>query len=281
MRVINEIKPLKDILLQKKIEKKTIGLVPTMGALHQGHLSLIEASKKECDITICSIYVNPTQFNNVSDLEKYPDTLDQDLHLLKKANCDFVFCPKNESMYSNGNELIFDFGNLDKVMEGRFRQSHFSGVGIIISKFFNIIQPDYAYFGQKDLQQFAVINKLVEELMFDVSLRCIPIIREESGLAMSSRNMRLTKSGKEDALILYHSLNSTHEALKKGERISDIKSKIKFKFASSNVELEYFEIVNTLTLEPLENIAKNSHVAVCIAGYVENVRLIDNILLNK
>ncbi len=280
MQVFNEIKPLRDILTQYKTEKKIVGLVPTMGALHSGHLALIQASKKECDITICTIYVNPTQFDNPSDLDKYPQTLDADLKLLEQLNCELVFNPKNEVMYPIKSQINFDFGNLGKVMEGAFRTGHFSGVATVVSKFFNIIQPDFAYFGQKDLQQFAVINKLVEELHYNVTLRCVPIVRGESGLAMSSRNMRLTENGKNEALILHQSLLDARGWLKKGGSISDIKNKISVRFASSIVELEYFEVVNNSTLEAVEENTNNNQVALCIAGYVENVRLIDNMLLN-
>jgi len=281
MQVFNEIKSLRDILLQFKIEKKTIGLFPTMGALHLGHLELVKQSKKECDITVCSIYVNPKQFNKAIDLDKYPKTLDRDLELLTQVDCDIVFCPSTEEMYPKTNQINFDFGRLDKIMEGEFRPGHFSGVATVISKLFNIVQPDIAYFGQKDLQQFAVINRLVEELHFSTKLSCVPIVREDSGLAMSSRNMRLSESSKADALIIHRSLIEAKEALIKGVRISDIKNKIKAKFASSIVELEYFEVVNTETLEALENITDNNHVALCVAGYAENVRLIDNMLLNE
>ena len=281
MQIFNEIKSLRKVLFQYKIEKRSIGLVPTMGALHSGHLALINESKKECDVTICSIYVNPTQFNNSSDLENYPKTLDQDLLLLEQLDCDIVFCPKNQSIYANGNQIRFDFGNLDKVMEGEFRENHFSGVAMIVSKFFNIIQPNFAYFGQKDLQQFVIVKKLVDELLFNITLRCVPIVREENGLAMSSRNMRLTENGKKEALILYQSLTEAREELKKGGSIPDIKNKIKLKFAPLIMELEYFEVVNTLTLETVENITDRNQVALCIAGYIEKVRLIDNVLLNE
>lgn len=281
MRVFNEINFLRDILFQYKIENKSIGLVPTMGALHAGHLTLINESIKECDITVCTIYVNPTQFDNSSDLDKYPKTIDNDLALLKKSNCDIVFCPQGEIMYSSGNQITFDFGHLDKVMEGEFRSGHFSGVATIVSKFLNIIQPTVAYFGQKDLQQFAIINRLVENLLFNTKLKCVPTVRENNGLALSSRNMRLTSIGRKEALILYESLVFAKQELKKGRSISEIKSKIKLKFAPSIAELEYFEVINRNTFEPVDNISNNISIALCIAGYVENVRLIDNILLNE
>jgi pantoate--beta-alanine ligase len=251
-----------------------------MGALHTGHLKLVKESIKECDITVCSIYVNPTQFNNQVDLDKYPNTFESDTEMLREIGCDFIFCPSNNAMYPNGNQINFDFGSLDKVMEGEFRGGHFSGVGIVVSKLFNIVQPDFAYFGQKDLQQFAVIHKVVEELHFNTSLRCVPTVREESGLAMSSRNLRLSDQGRKDAVIIYESLTQAKEYLKKGTSISDVKNKIKHKFASSIVDLEYFEVVNGESLTIIDQVT-DSPVAICIAGHVEGVRLIDNMLLNQ
>ncbi len=281
MRVFNEINPLRDILSQHKIEKKSIGLVPTMGALHAGHLTLVSESIKECDITVCSIYVNPTQFNNPSDLEKYPNTIDNDLALLEKVGCDIVFCPQNQSMYPDGNTIAFDFGVLGKVMEGEFRKGHFSGVATVVSKFFNIVQPDVAYFGQKDLQQFAIINQLVENLLFNTKLKCVLTVREDNGLALSSRNMRLSDNGRKEAMIFSASLLFAKHELKKGRSIPDIKSKIKLKFASSIAELEYFEIVNKNTFESIAVFTDDISIAACIAGYVDGVRLIDNMLLNE
>src|SRR5690349_17596092 len=170
MQVFNEVAPLKAFLEAKKREGKTVGLVPTMGALHAGHLSIIEASKVANDITVCSIYVNPTQFNNPSDLQKYPRTFDKDTESLKKVECDVLFYPVNEEMYAGSSLLKFDFGHLDKVMEGRFRPGHFSGVALVVSKLFHIVEPHNAYFGQKDWQQFTIIRQLVEELKFNLTL---------------------------------------------------------------------------------------------------------------
>jgi pantoate--beta-alanine ligase len=279
MRVINDINTLKDILFQLKVEKKTIGLIPTMGALHSGHLSLIHESNKECSITVCSIYVNPTQFNNPSDLKKYPKTIDSDLVLLEKASCDIVFCPEDKAMYANGHHITFDFGKLDKVMEGQYRTGHFSGMATIVSKLFNIVQPDISYFGQKDLQQFTIINELAKNLLFGTEVRCVPIVREENGLALSSRNMRVSAVGKDEALILHRSLEIAKKNLKNGESIDFIKDKINRSFADSMVTLEYFEIVNSNTLEPISSYTDGEPVAVCIAGFIEEVRLIDNVLI--
>ena len=170
MEIFKKIAPLKVYLEEIRRSGKTIGLVPTMGALHNGHLALIGASKAQNSYTICSIYVNPMQFNNPADLQKYPRNLDQDIKLLAAAGCDAVFCPDNEEMYEGKSVLKFDFGDLDKVMEGKYRPGHFSGVALVVSKLFNIVNPDNAYFGQKDWQQFAVIQQVVLELKFGLDL---------------------------------------------------------------------------------------------------------------
>jgi len=280
MRVLNEIKSLRSILLEYKLDNKKIGLIPTMGALHEGHMALVSAAQAESDITVCSIYINPAQFDNPADLEKYPQNMEKDLQMLAEIGCDMVFCPDNAVMYQNGNRIKFDFGDLDKMMEGRFRQGHFSGVATVVAKLLNIVQPDYAYFGQKDLQQFTIIERLVESLMFNTELRCIPIKRDKNGLALSSRNLRISAEGQQSALILSESLELAIEELKKGQSIVEIKNKINHRFAASMTELEYFEIVNRATLENITNFSNDIQVAICVAAYVENVRLIDNMLLN-
>ncbi|MBA4057837.1 MAG: pantoate--beta-alanine ligase, partial [Marivirga sp.] len=201
MEIFKQIAPLKAFIEGIKKSRKTIGLVPTMGALHQGHISLINASKSRNSVTIATIYVNPTQFNNQSDLLKYPKTLAQDVEMLEKVGCDAVFCPDDGEMYEEKSIITLDFGYLDKVMEGKFRPGHFSGVALVVSKLFNIIQPDAAYFGQKDWQQFAIIRRLVGELKFSLSLFSAPILREPNGLAMSSRNLRLTEKQRENATV--------------------------------------------------------------------------------
>jgi pantoate--beta-alanine ligase len=247
-----------------------------MGALHQGHLSLIKASKSENSLTVCSIYVNPSQFNNPSDLAKYPRTLEQDIELLKKANCDVLFCPDNAEMYTSENQLKFDFGELDKILEGFYRPGHFSGVALIVAKLFHIISPDKAYFGQKDFQQYKIIEKLVEELKFDVSLRCMPIEREPDGLAMSSRNARLSDLQRPKAVIFYESLQKASELLKKGNSMKDIQRLIRSKCEDSNeVRLEYLELADETSLSLIENISDKA--ILLIAGYLGEVRLIDNV----
>jgi len=278
MQVFKEIKPLKAFLNQSA--SSTIGFVPTMGALHAGHLSLIEASKRENQLTACSIFVNPTQFNNPKDLEKYPRTVERDIELLKKSGCDIVFIPDAKGMYEHESTIKFDFGELDKILEGKFRPGHFSGVALVVSKLFHIVNPTIAYFGQKDFQQFKIIETMVNELKFNLQLKAMPILREADGLAMSSRNMRLGKNEREKAIVFYQSLIEAKKLLLNGEKISRIKEIIKQKCESiDGVKLEYLELTNFENLKSAENV--DHETILLIAGYVGEVRLIDNLLLNE
>ncbi len=278
MEIFYEIKPLRAFLSGKRKNLSSIGLVPTMGALHQGHLELVKASRGQNDLTVCSIYVNPTQFNNALDLEKYPRTLDSDKEKLEKAGCDVIFAPSNEEMYQGTSQIRFDVGEIGSFWEGEFRPGHFNGVAQVVCKLFNIIQPNRAYFGQKDFQQYKVIEKLVDELQFDIQLTSVPIFREPSGLAMSSRNQRLNESEKANATVFYQSLLVASELLKKGEQIIAVKDKVRQMCeAKPNVKLEYIEWVDTKNLKPVQNVLDGS--VLLIAGYVGEVRLIDNLLL--
>jgi len=279
MQVFKEIKPLKAFLKDKR-NTIAIGLVPTMGALHAGHLSLIRASKEENQLTICSIFVNPTQFNNPKDLEKYPRNLDGDLRLLEQAGCDVVFAPDRTEMYQNTSNIKFDFGHLDKILEGEYRPGHFSGVALVVSKLFHIVQPTLAYFGQKDFQQFKIIEKLVDELKFDIQLKRMPVFREEDGLAMSSRNMRLNESERKKAVLLYESLIEARNLLANGETLLQAKELVKQKWESiAGVKLDYFESADSENLNLLETVTGKS--VLLIAGFVGEVRLIDNLLLSE
>ena len=279
MRVINEKSSLINTLSDYKLEKKTIGLVPTMGALHEGHMELIRWARKECDVLVSTIYVNPTQFNNPDDLDKYPRTFDQDIELLTKNGCDIVFYPTDSEMYGNGSSVKIDFGDLGSVLEGEYRPNHFSGVGLIVSKFFNIVKPDFAYFGQKDLQQFAIIGALVQNLSFDLELRCVPTIRNTNGLALSSRNLRLTEDGKRNAQVFYQSLVNAKKMLER-LTVEEVRLETQAFFEKSSVKLEYFAIVDKRTFKAVDAIETPENIAICVAGYVEGIRLIDNMLLN-
>lgn len=281
MQIFNEIAPLKAFLRAKKLEGKSIGLVPTMGALHTGHLSIIEASKAENDLTVCSIFVNPAQFNNASDLLKYPRTIDKDTELLEKVECDVLFCPDNEEMYETLPVVKFEFGHLDKVMEGRFRPGHFSGVALVVSKLLHIVEANTAYFGQKDWQQFVIIRQLVEELKFNTELKSVPTMREPDGLAMSSRNLRLNATDRENAPVFYQALLAARIALKNGKSFDDVSGEVRTMVEKSdNITLEYFEIAESKNLNLIDNVKAAEHPIMCIAGFVGDVRLIDNMFID-
>jgi len=281
MEIFKKIAPFRAFLKEIRGTGKSIGLVPTMGALHKGHLALIKTSQAENSLTVCSIYVNPTQFNNPVDLQKYPRTLDKDVDLLEKVGCDVVFCPDNDEMYEGESQLHFDFGVLDKVMEGRFRPGHFSGVALVVSKFFNIVLPDKAYFGQKDWQQFAIIKKVVEELKFNIQLHSIPTYREHDGLAMSSRNLRLSGVQREKATVFYHALMAAKDQLNHGKDVRDVKLLVNNMInGTQDVRLEYFEVADSTNLNVLDFVNGAKKPILCIAGYVGDVRLIDNTFLD-
>ena len=280
MVLLTELSQLQSYLAHQKKDSKTLGLVATMGALHPGHISLIERSRKDNDHTICSIFVNPTQFDNSSDLLKYPRTLEADRVLLEQAGCDAVFAPANEEMYHQPPRLRLDFGKLEEVMEGKFRPGHFNGVGLVVSKLFHMIKPDRAYFGQKDLQQFLIIRQLVNDLSFDIQLVRCPIVREPDGLAMSSRNSRLNPEQRKKAPQLYQTLVKAKEMLLSGIPVAAAIMAVQRDLAmQDDIKLEYFEVVDEESLQPIENIREYAQVALCMAAYLGDVRLIDNLLL--
>ncbi len=262
---------------------RTIGLVPTMGALHLGHLSLVQRASAHVDVVLVSIFVNPTQFNNPEDLQKYPRTLEDDLGLLEKEKVDYVFLPDEGEMYPERTLLKFDFGILENTLEGAFRRGHFNGVGVVVSKLFHIIEPDYAYFGQKDLQQVAIIRCLVKDLFFDIQLVIVPTIRESDGLAMSSRNARLNQSERNAASLLYESLSLAKDELLQGGNWLEVKEMINRRFDQEPLaRLEYFELVETDTMKILSGTESDGAVdlqgcSLCTAAFIGEVRLIDNL----
>lgn len=280
MEIFKKIAPLKAFLKGIRKSEKTIGLVPTMGALHEGHLALIHTSKAQNHVTVATIYINPTQFNNPADLEKYPKSLNEDVDKLEKVGCDVVFVPDNEEMYESITQLKFDFGPLGTVMEGKFRPGHFSGVALIVSKLFNIVQPDNAYFGQKDWQQFAIIQQIANELKFDLTLHSVPTFRESDGLAMSSRNLRLNSQQRPNANVFYKALLDARKNLQNGKNVSEVKDLVSEIVAKAeDVRLEYFEVADSKNLNVLEFVNGTEKPILCIAGYVGDVRLIDNMFL--
>ena len=279
MKVCHTIKDIQSSIKELRHQGK-LGFVPTMGALHRGHTSLVESAKKQTELIAVSIFVNPAQFNNPQDLENYPRTLDQDLIMLEEHGCDLVFVPTVKEMYSSQTDVKIDLGSITTELEGAFRPGHFDGVGLIVSKLFNIIQPDVAFFGQKDLQQFFVIKKLVEALNFPLTLKRVNTEREVNGLAMSSRNMRLSDSEKDEASLLYQSLLLSQQILRTNPSVSLAKQKVQELFQKSErLQLEYFEVIDTSDFKPLEKVLNPEKTAMCIAAEIAGVRLIDNLLL--
>ncbi len=268
--------------LGKKANKgKSVGFVPTMGALHKGHLELVRRSVAENDITVCSIFVNPTQFNNKKDLELYPRNLQNDMKMLEDSGCDMVFTPEVSEMYPQGEEKVLDidFGFLERTMEGKFRPGHFKGVATVVKKLFDIVEPHRAYFGMKDYQQLLIIRQLVEKLKIPVQIIPCPIVREADGLAMSSRNLRLTIGERTIAPHVFEVLDQARQ--KAGTMSVKELKKWTIKKIGENPELkvEYVEIVYSDTLIPVEKWDKKSNILALTAVYLGGVRLIDNLEL--
>ncbi len=280
MEIFHEIKPLKAFLREKNKIGSTVGFVPTMGALHDGHVSLIAASKDSGCFTICSIFVNPAQFTNAEDFKKYPRTIEPDTAFLKKAGCDVLFLPNADEIYSSPSQTSFDFSQLDKTMEGASRPGHFSGVALIVSKLFHIVEPHHAFFGQKDWQQFTIISQLVKDLNFDIQLHAVPTLREVDGLAMSSRNQRLSSAQRKKAIVFYQALQRAQAQLAAGRSIDDVKIDVQaFVEHDAELKLDYLQLADRSNLTSLKNVEAPNRSVLCIAGYVGQVRLIDNILL--
>ncbi|MDO9255997.1 MAG: pantoate--beta-alanine ligase [Bacteroidales bacterium] len=268
------------IAIQKQIsEGKTIGFVPTMGALHEGHITLIRRAAQENDFVVVSIFVNPIQFNNKEDLAKYPRNLDADIQQLEGSGCNLVFAPTADEMYPEPDLTEFDFGQLDKVMEGKFRPGHFNGVAIVVKRLFEIVTPTKAYFGEKDFQQLAIIKKMVSMLQIPVEIVPCPIVRETDGLAMSSRNARLTPEERAEAPVIFKALSSVKENY--SWFIPDgVKQLVTGEIQENNYfRVEYVSIVNAETLLPFEGWQDVEHAVVCVAAFIGPVRLIDNIVL--
>ena len=279
MKVISSVSELA-LFLDKHRKKNTLGFVPTMGAIHLGHLSLLKKSLAQNDLSICSIFVNPTQFNNIDDLKNYPKQLDQDLALLKKAGCNIVFTPSDSDIYPKGFiAKSYDFNGLDKVLEGRYRPGHFEGVVQVVSQLFKIVQPHRAYFGEKDFQQLAIIRALVAQNFRSIDIISCPTIREKDGLAMSSRNILLNKKYRTAAARIYQRLKQVKKQCNT-KTIAELKRWMTEAFRSDNdLSLEYFEIVDAIHLkESVVWTDFTTHIA-CVAVRANTIRLIDNILL--
>lgn len=277
MKVFNFIVDVQRFVEEKHNLGLKIGFVPTMGALHEGHLSLINRAKKDNDIVVCSVFVNPIQFNNPADLEKYPRTPEKDIEKLEQAGCDAVFMPTAEEMYPNKVEDHYDFGDLERVMEGACRPGHFNGVAIVVRKLFEIVTPNRAYFGEKDFQQLAIINKMVNDLNMNLEIVPCPIIREHDGLAMSSRNVRLNEAERAIAPKIFATLNNS---ITKKDVMSpaEMKNYALKKYAEiKEFDVEYVEITDEINLKSIENWDECDHARIFVALQLGPVRLIDNV----
>ena len=278
MIIFKEQKELKKYLT--KLSNSLIGFVPTMGALHEGHISLIKKSNKSCNITICSIYVNPTQFNNTDDFLNYPKTFKNDIKILQESGCDILYCPENTDLYkANEKPGVYSFNGIELYLEGKYRPGHFNGVATIVEKLLNIINPQKIFFGEKDLQQLMIIKTLVKQKNILTEVVGCPTVREENGLAKSSRNQHLSKIDREHCSVIYKQLLDFKYLFKKMD-LSELKNQIITNITNGNkIKIEYLELVNLDTFEPDETPRKKVKYAVCIAVSISGVRLIDNIIL--
>jgi pantoate--beta-alanine ligase len=279
MIITNSTEHMQELTSSVVRKNKTIGFVPTMGALHQGHLSLVKAAMEQCDFTVVSIFVNPTQFNDANDFEKYPRTQEADANLLSDFGVNLVFIPSEKEIYSGPDTRVFDFGEMDKVMEGVHRPGHFNGVAQVVTRLFNIVNPTVAFFGEKDFQQLAIIKLLVEQMELPVQIVSCPTVREYDGLAMSSRNRLLKDIQRAHVPLIAHTLFEAKE--KVGHvGVNDLSKWVKDTIdADPELKTEYAEIVHAKTLQPLKTWDDASNIQLCVAVHANTVRLIDNIRL--
>ncbi|NEW83254.1 MAG: pantoate--beta-alanine ligase [Mariniphaga sp.] len=280
MKLYTTITSLQNALKEEHSKGLKIGFVPTMGALHQGHLSLVETAGSMCDIVVVSIFVNPTQFNDKNDLANYPRTLESDMNLLATTRCEYFFSPAVEEVYPVPDTRKFDFGNLETVMEGAFRPGHFNGVAQVVSRLFEIVLPDMAFFGRKDFQQMAIIKDMVRQLNLPIEIVPCDIIREKDGLAMSSRNKLLLPEYRNCAPLIYQNLRDA-KYLVNLKTVQEIKDYVVNQInATQLLRVEYFEIVDDTTLMSVESWSETGTKVGCIAVYAGKIRLIDNIILD-
>jgi pantoate--beta-alanine ligase len=278
MQIFSTPESLKVFLSKQRQQDKAIGLVPTMGALHAGHLELVKKCVELSDVSVCSIYVNPTQFNDAADLESYPRDLEGDLAKLRAYGCQVVFTPTDQVMYPEGPITTLYFGKLDSVMEGLHRPGHFSGVALVVSKLFHLVQPHMAFFGAKDWQQLVIIKQMVHDLGFPLKIIDVPIAREPDGLAMSSRNIRLTPKYRKLAPQLFRTLELIKNQLEhQADPDEAIATGMKHLSQFPEIKLEYLEVVNSFSLERPSSIKANEPLSICIAAFLAEIRLIDNV----
>lgn len=281
MKIFQTISALQLELQQQKKEGRTIGFVPTMGALHNGHLQLVKRCISENDFAVVSIFVNPTQFNDKNDLIKYPRTLEADAKLLESVGCHFIFAPTEDEMYPEPDARKFEFGTLESVMEGACRPGHFNGVAQIVSKLFDAVCPDKAYFGEKDFQQLAIIREMARQLNYNIDIIACPIVREEDGLAMSSRNTRLTPDQRKNAVEISKALFKSRNFVP-GKSVQQVIDEVVSQLnAVPDLRVEYFDIVDARSLQSISRWEDTAEAVGCIAVFCGEIRLIDNILYGK
>lgn len=281
MKVLRTVGELRSAMDAARNAGQTIGLVPTMGALHAGHMSLVDTARHQNDIVVASVFVNPTQFNNPNDLSTYPRTEEADCALLDEYGADYAFIPSVEEMYPEPDTRVFDLGEVAAVMEGAMRPGHFNGVAQVVSKLFDMVRPTRAYFGEKDFQQIAVIRKMVQLEGFDLEIVACPIKREADGLALSSRNVRLTPEGRKQAPAIHRILEQSL-SLAATKSPNELKRWVKEQIdAVPGLETEYYEIADALTLQPVQNWDSPNGTVGCVTVYCGDVRLIDNILYTQ
>ena len=277
MEIVSTVRDLTNFVEAVKKQNQTIGFVPTMGALHQGHLSLVNEAGKQSDVVIVSIFVNPTQFNNADDLKNYPRTLENDARLLSQTNCNLIFAPSVAEIYPEKDERKFNFGSLELVMEGKYRPGHFNGVAQVVSRLFDLVKPDKAFFGAKDFQQLAIVRKMSAELRPELQIVACPIIREADGLAMSSRNTLLSAEMRKKSPVIAHTLFESIKFVAQksvDEVVAFVKEEIN---RVDGLEVEYFDIVDSTTLQPVKSWDEADSITGCIAVYAGEIRLIDNV----
>lgn len=277
MLIFERKKDIIQFINQAKANGKSIGFVPTMGALHAGHLALVSEARKQCDLVVASVFVNPFQFNNPEDLKKYPRTFESDRKMLEEIGCDAVFFPSFEEMYPDEVEENYDFGSLEMIMEGVTRPGHFNGVAIVVKRLFDLVQPNKAFFGKKDFQQLAIIKALVKQTGSSIQIIGLDTVREKNGLAMSSRNIRLSAQERETAAELSRALNFIKQnkndftpAQLEAEAINRLKP---------NFRIKYIQIVDGYSLQPITDWSESEYPVVCVAAFIGDVRLIDNLEL--
>lgn len=282
MKRITSVIGLNRILSAYRKQGLSIGFVPTMGALHQGHLSLVEKARKKNDIVVCSVFVNPTQFNNAGDLAKYPRTLKKDAQMLKSAGCHILFAPAVDEIYPPGldTEVHFSFKGLDKMMEGKFRPGHFKGMAQVVKRLLDLVAPDDLYMGQKDFQQFTIVAHMLKTLKLPTRLVVCPILREENGLAMSSRNERLSADLRSRAALIYKTLKAAKPKLKTMD-VREIEKWALQKMRVPDFNPEYFSIVDGYSLKPVKDFHAHDYIVACTAIWAGDVRLIDNMIFKK